>query len=557
MKLRRLLAAPLLAAVVMATGCTNDTDEKESNTTPLPATDVNARPADQLVSGGELRLPVATLGASHNPMSSESTDDADEFRRAFLPTFFNYDAAGVAQPNTDFLESASETSSSPTVVSLKFNQRAAWGDGQPLTAADLIATWKACNGQSQGFSCSPDLRFNEISKVEQGSDEGEAIVTFNSAQPQWRHVFDRVSMLRADSVANPQVFNDGWDSEIKKEWTAGPFTISSASSKAVVLQPNQSWWGSDPKLGRLSAVAIPEENQLQAWRNNEIDVFDVGTSSQQYAEAKKVTDSTIRRSSATDFRELLFNTQSDSPISEEPVRQAIALSLNRSGIGQTDYPDIDFAPAPLGNRVLLTDQFGYVDNAAGTELANDTDRARKVLDEAGWKESDGTRSKDGRPLVVSFSAVQGVAASENEAVKLTEQLAKVGIKVETRTIGVNEFDNRSVLSGGDFDMIAITNSGSTDPYSDLRQRVGSGEEHNYSRLDAPDVDTALDQLASETDPNRQADIANQIDRQLWTKGYSVPLFQLPELTATKTRLANYGSLGLSTVNWTQVGFVKG
>lgn len=557
MKLRRLLAAPLLAAVVIAAGCTNDTDEQESNTTPLPATDVNARPVDQLTAGGELRLPVASLGSSHNPMSSDSTDDADEFRRAFLPTFFTYDAAGVAQPDTDFLESASETSSSPTVVSLKFNQRASWGDGQPLTAADLIATWKACNGQSQGFSCSSDLRFSQIAKVEQGADEQEAIVTFNSAQPQWRHVFDRVSMLRAESVADPQAFNDGWDSQIKREWTAGPYTVSSASDKAVVLQQNQNWWGADPKLTRLSAVAVPRENQLQSWLSNEIDVFDIGTSAQQYSEAQKVADTTVRRASSTDFRELLFNTQADSPVSEEPVRQAIAMSLNRSGIGASDYPDLDFAPAPLGNRILMTNQFGYVDNAAGTELANDTDKARKTLNEAGWSESDGARSKDGRPLTVKIAAVQGIAAAENEAVKLTEQLGKVGIKVETQSITASEFDNRSVLSGGDFDMIVVTSSGSDDPYSKLRQRFGSGEENNYSRLEAPDVDTALEQLATETDPNRQADIANQIDRQLWTKGYSVPLFQLPELTATKTRLANYGSMGLATVDWTQVGFIKG
>lgn len=557
MKLRRLFAAPLLAAVVVAAGCTNNTDEQESNTTPLPGSDVNARPADQLTAGGELRLPVASLGSSHNPMSSESSDDADEFRRAFLPTFFHYDATGVAQPDTDYLESANETSSSPTVVSLKFNQRATWGDGQPLTAADLIATWKACNGQSQGFSCSSDLRFSQIAKVEQGADEQEAIVTFNSAEPQWRHVFDRVSMLRAESVANPQVFNDGWDSEIKREWTSGPYTVDSTSDKAVVLQQNQSWWGPDPKLSRLSAVAIPRENQLQAWRSNEIDVFDIGTSPQQYAEAKKVADSTVRRASSKDFRELLFNTRADSPVSEEPVRQAIAMSLNRSGIGQSDYPDIDFKPAPLGNRILMTDQIGYQDNAAGTELANDTGKARKTLDEAGWKESDGTRSKDGRPLTVKISAVQGIAAAENEAVKITEQLGKVGIKVETQTISASEFDNRSVLSGGDFDMIVVTSHGSIDPYSDLQQRFGTGEENNYSRLEAPDVDTALEQLGTETNPNRQAEIANQIDRQLWTKGYSVPLFQQPELTATKTRLANYGSMGLATVDWTEVGFVRG
>jgi peptide/nickel transport system substrate-binding protein len=37
---------------------------------------------------------------------------------------------------------------------------------------------------------------------------------------------------------------------------------------------------------------------------------------------------------------------------------------------------------------------------------------------------------------------------------------------------------------------------------------------------------------------------------------TLPLYQRPELTAVKTKLANYGAFGLSSVKWENVGYEK-
>jgi len=43
---------------------------------------------------------------------------------------------------------------------------------------------------------------------------------------------------------------------------------------------------------------------------------------------------------------------------------------------------------------------------------------------------------------------------------------------------------------------------------------------------------------------------------LWESVHTLPLYQRPELIATRRDLANYGAFGLSSVQWENVGFTE-
>ena len=265
MKLRALVTLPMIA-VLLATGCSGPVDHGETNTTPLSVSALNPTDPTTHAPGGELRLAVDEFG-TRNPTAEEANAEFALLQQSYLPTFFRYDERGVAVPNPDFLASATETSSNPTKVTLKLNPSAVWGDGKKITATDVVATWAACNGRSTGFTCSSDLRFRDIQGVAQGVDESTVELTFNRAYPEWRGIFDRVSVLRADSVRSPQVFNTGW-TEVRKEWASGPFLPDSGSieTKAVVASPNEDWWGTTkPTLARITMKEIMRENQVKAF----------------------------------------------------------------------------------------------------------------------------------------------------------------------------------------------------------------------------------------------------------------------------------------------------
>lgn len=555
-KLRHVLALPVIGAVLV-TGCSQAENGSETNTEPLPVADVNAVDPATLAPGGELRLAVDEFG-SLNPMSTQSNAELAGLEQAFLPTFFRYDERGVAVPNPNFLESATETSTNPTRVTLKLNPRAVWGDGKAITAEDVVATWTACNGKSTGFRCSPDLRFDQIAEVVPGATPTEVELRFDKAYPQWRAIFDRVSVLRADSVRDPQVFNTGW-AQPRAAWSSGPFvaTDGGLEAKVLVTTPNQKWWGpTKPRLARLTIQEIPRENQVKSFTESAIDAVDIAGSREFFDAARAVPGTAIRRAGSPVSRQLVFNTASIGPVSELPVRQAIAVALDRSGVGTAALPGIGFTAAPLGNRIFLPGQQGYVDNAKELDFTRDLGKARDLLDGAGWREADGVRTRDGRPLEVRLVRIQGLATSENEARAMADQLAKVGIRVTIQDVSLADFDNGSVLAGGDFDMIVVGIDGGRTPLATLDNRFGAGAEQNWARFENPEIDTLIKQITDEPAMNKRLELADQLDRKLWEQMPTVPLYQLPQSVAVGVRVAGYGAPGLSSTVWENVGYAQ-
>jgi peptide/nickel transport system substrate-binding protein len=66
-------------------------------------------------------------------------------------------------------------------------------------------------------------------------------------------------------------------------------------------------------------------------------------------------------------------------------------------------------------------------------------------------------------------------------------------------------------------------------------RLHSGESsENYNFYASPVTDKLLDTLSHTTDAAGQTELLTEIDRQLFTDGYGLPLFQLPSLTAFRT-----------------------
>lgn len=549
-KLRSFLALPL-AAALLATGCTAAEDMGETNTTPLPAVDVNSRERDALATGGELRLAASAFGATLNPLAPNRNTQLDEVRRAVLPVLFRHDAQGVPQPNTSFLESATETADNPTTVTLKLNPNAKWADGGQFSANDVAATLTACT--QAGYNCRTDLPLDQVESATATSNT-EVELTFSSAEPGWRNMLAEIPMLRQDSVRDANTFNTGW-AELPKAWSAGPFVADdwSAAADAIVAPANPIWWGEKPLLARLSVRKVQPENQASAYQRFQIDALRTA-GRDAYATATQVPDTVIRRATSTTSRSLLFNLESTSPASDPAVRSAIARTLDRSQVGTVANPDLDFTAAPLNSNVFLNGEAGYVDNAAALEIERNLDTARKALDDAGWRrESDGARAKDGRRLELRLTRVSGNSVSELEANEIQRQLAAVGIVVTIEDVTAEQYGDGSALRGGQYDMIVVARNQTGSPYAGLAAAWQTDGAENYARFSNPEVDNLLEQIGTVSDQNQRQQLANQVDQQLWTILPQVPLYQTPELTATKSRLSGYGSNGLADVVWENVG----
>lgn len=561
MKARKFLAIPALAAALAMSACSGGggTEPEGAPTkAAITAQDINPQDRASLQQGGELRQAIAEFGTNWNPLHIDgNNNDISGIRAAISPTFFDYDAKGVPTPNPNFLLEA-KGEGTPLVVTYKLNPKAIWNDKSPIDIDDFIATWKACGADeaAKAFNCVSRQGYDAITDIKAGADKFEVIMTYEAAYPDWTSTFTTV--LKAESVKDADTFNKGWgDILASKDWWSGPFVVDTYDKTQKVLTevPNPNWWGDKPLLDKLSFRAIPE-NQAGSYVNNEIDTFDIGPDPDAYARAKTVADGSIRQAAGPNFRHFTFN-QKSGLLQDKAVRQAIVRGLDRGAMGASDLAGIDWPFEPLNNHILMGNQEGYVDSAKATNLDYDPEKAKADLDAAGWKAgADGIREKDGKKLAVKFSQLTGVPVSENEASQAQAMLKEIGVQVDIVDVPIAKFQDGSVLSSGGFEIIAFSWIGTPYPLANIKQIYGSGGDSNYSKVALPEVDKLIDQIDTEADPAKRLELANQADALLWEDVNTLPLYQRPELVAAKSKLANFGAWGLSSVRYENVGWQK-
>jgi peptide/nickel transport system substrate-binding protein len=92
--------------------------------------------------------------------------------------------------------------------------------------------------------------------------------------------------------------------------------------------------------------------------------------------------------------------------------------------------------------------------------------------------------------------------------------------------------------------------------SGLTQIYLSTGESNFGKIGSPEIDAKIEQTLNELDADKTRALANELDKQIWADGVSLPLFQTPGNVAVRSNLANFGAAGLADVDYTKIGFMK-
>lgn len=554
----------LLVATVILTACGGGRDASDSaetnqsdtadTTVAATAQDINPQDRASLRKGGELTLSLDTFAQNWNPMHVDGNNyNYSQVREPMLPVFFDFDAQGVPSPNPDYLLSVEVISEKPTKIRYTLNPQAVWGDGSPVDGDDMIAKWKACNGENPEFNCVSTESYEPIAAITLGADKTDVTVTYKSSFPDWSQGFSSPAVLKAESIQDAETFNTGW-SELNNDWLSGPFKVESfdETQKIMTLVPNDKWWGEPPLLEKITWRSIAPDATAQAFANKEIDAFDIGSDPDAFQRALRVENADVRKAGGPNFRHFTFNSKAGL-LQDLNIRQAIVYALDRQSIAASDLAGIDWPVKPLNNHVFLQGQSGFVDIASATGLDYDPEKARALLDDAGWiSGEDGIREKDDQKLIVRFTQLATVKASENEALQAQSMLKEVGIQLDIVTVPVSKFG--PTLTGHEFEIIAFSWIGTPYPFSGIKQIYGSGSESNFAQLSLPEVDMLAEQVAVETDQAKRIELANQASQIIWQNVHTLPLYQRPELIAARSDLANYGAFGMSSVHWEHVGF---
>ncbi|MGQ5635689.1 MULTISPECIES: ABC transporter substrate-binding protein [unclassified Streptomyces] len=203
-------------------------------------------------------------------------------------------------------------------------------------------------------------------------------------------------------------------------------------------------------------------------------------------------------------------------LKDATVRQAILYAIDRRQIADTVFPT-GTRPA---TSVLAHTTPDYTDVASG--LAFDAERAKSLLDEAGWKTgSDGIRVKGGRRLSLTVKWFPNAATNQPALELIQQQLKAVGVDVVLKQLQVTQFS--PTLQSGDFDAV-WGNVTRADP--DILRSSFSTELANFYHLPESALDTALSQQAATVDAAKRRQLVGHAQQLLVQGAYYAPVVEL-------------------------------
>jgi len=410
-----------------------------------------------------------------------------------------------------------EISPDGKTYSFDLRQDAKWHDGWPVVADDVIYTVRAI--QDPSYKGNP--AFAQLWKgvtAEKVSDTRVKFTLTDAYAPFLE--FTSLGLLPSHLLgATPAARLPESTFNLKPIGT-GPFRVVQSSLRGVELESNPDYYGNKPLLDRVRFLFYPDERSaLRALRLEEVEgVGYVGYQSlDQLQDAKSVAVYTAPQMSKLTL--LILNTKS-AVFQDVAVRQAVALGLNRERI-------IDAAMAggaAPANSII----FPGIWAASGGQAAYqyDPEKARALLDEAGWRDLDGsgTRKKGEEALkfiLLTNDRPERVAAAQ----EISRQLEQVGMKVDVQAAGWSGFVQDFLVPRSFHAVLAEQWSPEADPDGYQFWHSSQAKDGlNFSRWTSRAADELLENGRKTSLPSERAKYYAEFEKLFATEVPGVPLY---------------------------------
>lgn len=554
------LSAGALALAACGGGSGNSGSSGAGDLSGTPASkalDINAQPREAVKDGGTVRWAIEQFSTqwNYNQLNGPEASTA-AVMDATIPQPFKADEKAQVEPDPNFITKAELTSDKPETVELTLNEQAKWSDGTPITAQDYITQWKALSGKDPKFQIASSTGYDRIRSVTENGGKYGVKIVFAKPFGEWKALFS--PLYPAAYQDTPEHFNKGYLNDIPL--TAGPFKLQKIdkTAKTVTVVRDPDWWGEPAKLDKIVYRALDIAAGINAFVNGEVDIVDVGPDPSAFKRASKTPNATIHEAGGPDFRHFTINGTAPN-LSDVKVRQALAMAINRAAIAKSDLTGLGgWKAETLNNHFFVNTQEGYEDTAGEIGRYN-PEQAKALLDEAGWKMDGEYRSKGGKPLTLRFVIPTGVATSKQEGELTQAMLRDVGIKLDITPVPSDDFFDKYVIPGN-YDIVPFSWLGTPFPISSSTsiyvKPKGENIQQNFARVGSQEIDDLMDQANSTFDEAQARDLLNQADVKVWQEVHSLTMYQRPQITATTSNLANFGSFGFKTRVMEDVGFTK-
>ncbi|TMV84760.1 peptide ABC transporter substrate-binding protein [Thioclava sp. BHET1] len=412
-------------------------------------------------SDGDLKLIYWQAPSILNPYLSSGTKDLEASSIVIEP-LARYNPKGEMVP---YLAESIPTVENGGVakdlmsITWKLKTGLKWSDGTPVTAKDVVFTWKYCTDPNGG--CAQLSHFEGVKDV-QAVDDQTVKIDFKKPMPNPYGPFVSYEspILQEKQFANCLGANAPSCTQANTMPVGtGPFEVTSFKPNDTVLykaNPNFR----DPAKPAFATVTMKGGGDAAAaaravFETGEYDyAWNLQLSPDVLANMTKEGKGHVVVSFGSLVERLEMNLTDASPdlppderstakhpnpiLSDKRVREALSMAIDRSllvqvGYGQAGKPTCNLVPAPAA----------YADETNTGCLKQDIAGAKKLLDEAGWTMGgDGFRHKDGKKLMLTYQTSTNAVRQDFQSL-IKQWWKEIGVDTQLKNI------DGSVFFGGD------------------------------------------------------------------------------------------------------------
>ena len=291
----------------------------------------------------------------------------------------------------------------------------------------------------------------------------------------------------------------------------GPYVATSFTAMTdVKMRANENYWGGAPKADTVELKIIDDQDALDmALANGEIDLIaqETANGASKFTDTSKYTTDTV---TTTRANFLSFNLKTEG-LDDLAVRQAINYCIDREGYADVVYQG--FATPCYG---IYPDNlaFGGTDGLNLTVDSYDADKAKEILADAGYQDTDGDGILDKDGVNLSFKVL--TYSYNDNCIQLADmlqaELSQIGIELSIETQDVLD----DPLASGDFDL-AILNYAMAPigtPSYFINMLFTTGASNNYGGYSNEKVDALAAEIGTTSDNEKVVSLTRELEQQV-------------------------------------------
>ncbi|HET7616289.1 MAG TPA: peptide-binding protein, partial [Bacillales bacterium] len=405
--------------------------------------------------GGDIVLGSIGSPTIFNPYYSTDVPSSD-VQYLMFNSLVTVDKSFNPQPS---LAKSWEVSDDGLTYTFKLRKDVKWQDGKPFTADDVVFSFNIPRDKDytgpRGSDFEQIKSIKAVDKYTVKVELKQPYAPFLTSTATYyilpKHILKDVPIKKMAKA----------DFNTKHPIGTGPYKfVEWKDGQYVKLKANEDYFKGRPHIDTVTYKIVPDANsllaQFQAGQVDYIDVQapDIATAQTLVEQGKAKMKSQLELS----YTYLGYNLRN--PLfKDKKVRQALTMAIDREKIIKAVVNGQGKVANAPGSPV------SWAFNSNVPKFPYDPEKAKQILADAGWKDTDGDGylDKNGKTFSFVLKTNQGNKTREQIATVVQQQLKQVGIKVTPKIIEWSAFIKQVTAPNWNFEAVILGWSLGTDP----------------------------------------------------------------------------------------------